>query len=109
MKKRILYAEANYQAIVRRNGYLVDKTAYIENLEQIDNPVFLRPRRFGKSLLCMMLESYYSVLFKDQFDQLFGQTWNRPKSDAASQYLFRTASGFFYGGNRRDSGDGGKL
>ena len=70
MKKRILYAEANYQAIVRRNGYLVDKTAYIENLEQIDNPVFLRPRRFGKSLLCMMLESYYSVLFKDQFDQL---------------------------------------
>ena len=75
MKKRILYAEANYQAIVRRNGYLVDKTAYIENLEQIDNPVFLRPRRFGKSLLCTMLESYYSILFKDQFDELFGHTW----------------------------------
>ena len=75
MKKRILYAEANYQAIVRRNGYLVDKTAYIENLEQIDNPVFLRPRRFGKSLLCTMMESYYSILFKDQFDELFGHTW----------------------------------
>ena len=75
MKKRVLYAEANYQAIVRRNGYLVDKTAYIESLEQIDNPVFLRPRRFGKSLLCTMLESYYSILFKDQFDELFGHTW----------------------------------
>ncbi len=59
MKKRILYAEANYPAIVRRNGYFVDKTDYIEKLEQIDNPVFLRPRRFGKSLLCTMLESYY--------------------------------------------------
>jgi hypothetical protein len=75
MKKRILYAEANYQAIVRRNGYLVDKTAYIEKLEQIDNPVFLRPRRFGKSLLCTLLESYYSILFKDRFDELFGHTW----------------------------------
>ena len=75
MKKRILYAEANYQAIVRRNGYFVDNTAYIEHLEQIDNPVFLRPRRFGKSLLCTMLESYYSILFKDQFDELFGHTW----------------------------------
>ena len=26
MKKRILYAEANYPAIVRRNGFFVDKT-----------------------------------------------------------------------------------
>ena len=30
MKKRILYAEANYQTIVRRSGYFVDKTVYIE-------------------------------------------------------------------------------
>ena len=51
MKKQILYAEANYQAIVRRNGYFVDKTAYIEKLEQINNPLLLRPSRFGKSLL----------------------------------------------------------
>jgi hypothetical protein len=75
MRKQILYAEANYQAIVRRNGYFVDKTNYIEKLEQIDNPVFLRPRRFGKSLLCTMLESYYSILYKDRFDELFGDTW----------------------------------
>ena len=75
MKKRILYAEANYPAIVRRNGFFVDKTAYIEKLEQFDNPVFLRPRRFGKSLLCTMLETYYSILYRDQFDELFGHTW----------------------------------
>jgi hypothetical protein len=74
-KKRILYAEANYQAIVRDNGYFVDKTDYIPKLEAIKNPVFLRPRRFGKSLLCTLLESYYSILFKDQFDELFGHTW----------------------------------
>ncbi len=75
MKKRILYAEANYQAIVRENGYFVDKTAYLAKLESVKNPVFLRPRRFGKSLLCTMLESYYSVLFKNKFDELFGHTW----------------------------------
>ncbi len=75
MKKRILYAEANYQAIVRENGYFVDKTAYIAKLESINNPVFLRPKRFGKSLLCTMLESYYSTLYKARFEQLFGHTW----------------------------------
>jgi hypothetical protein len=75
MKKRILYAEANYQAIVRDNGYFVDKTDYIQKLEAINNPVFLRPKRFGKSLLCTMLESYYSILYREQFDELFGHTW----------------------------------
>ena len=75
MKKRILYAEANYQAIVRENGYFVDKTAYIAKLESINNPVFLRPKRFGKSLLCTLLESYYSTLYKERFEQLFGHTW----------------------------------
>ncbi len=75
MKKQILYAEANYPAMVREHGYFVDKTAYIAKLESVKNPVFLRPRRFGKSLLCTMLESYYSVLYKNQFDELFGHTW----------------------------------
>ncbi len=75
MKKRILYAEASYSAMVRENGYFVDKTAYIAKLETINNPVFLRPRRFGKSLFCTMLEHYYSVLHANRFDELFGHTW----------------------------------
>ncbi|TYT75819.1 AAA family ATPase [Desulfobotulus mexicanus] len=75
MKKRILYGEANYPAIVRENGYFVDKTAYIQKLETVKNAVFLRPRRFGKSLLCTMLESYYSVLYKENFEEFFGHTW----------------------------------
>ena len=75
MKKRILYAEASYEAVVRENGYFVDKTEYIEKLEQINNPVFLRPRRFGKSLLCTMLEAYYDIRKKDRFHELFGHTW----------------------------------
>ncbi len=41
MKKRVLYSEANYAAIVREQGYFVDKTAYIAKLEQVENPVFI--------------------------------------------------------------------
>jgi hypothetical protein len=46
MKKRILYGVANYEEIVAKNGYFIDKTRYIPELEMIRNPVFLRPRRF---------------------------------------------------------------
>jgi len=75
MKKRILYAEASYEAIVQENGYFVDKTKYIATLEQVKNPVFLRPRRFGKSLFCTMLECYYDIRRKERFEELFGHTW----------------------------------
>ncbi len=75
MPKRILYAQADYEAIVRKNGYFVDKTAYIEKLERVENPIFLRPRRFGKTLLCRMLECYYNIRQQDEFEELFGHTW----------------------------------
>ena len=75
MKKRILYGVANYEEIVAENGYFIDKTRYIPRLEIIKNPVFLRPRRFGKSLWCRILECYYSIRMKDRFDELFGHTW----------------------------------
>ncbi len=46
MRKRVVYGEANYEALVRKHGYFVDKTRYIETLEMVENPVFLRPQRF---------------------------------------------------------------
>lgn len=75
MKKRILYGNANYEEIVSNNGYFVDKTQYIERIEAINCPVFLRPRRFGKSLWCRILECYYNIRQKDDFDRLFGDTY----------------------------------
>ncbi len=75
MKKRILYANANYEEIVAENGYFVDKTHYIAKLETVKNSVFLRPRRFGKSLWCRILECYYSIRQKDDFERLFGHTY----------------------------------
>jgi hypothetical protein len=75
VKPRVLYGEANYRAIVEQNGYYVDKTRYIYLLERFRSPVFLRPRRFGKSLLCTTLQYYYDINQAADFDDLFGKTW----------------------------------
>ena len=73
-KKQILYGEANYKNMVLENGYYVDKTGFISLLEKYKNPVFLRPRRFGKSLWCTTLAYYYDINEKDNFEKLFGHT-----------------------------------
>ncbi|MEM7133313.1 MAG: AAA family ATPase [Chloroflexota bacterium] len=75
MRKTIPYAVSNYVELVDDNGYFVDKTHYVAKLERIKNPVFLRPRRFGKSLWCRILEMYYSVNHVDDFERLFGDTY----------------------------------
>ena len=45
------YAIADFAILRERGFYYVDKTSYIPLLERYSAPVFLRPRRFGKSLL----------------------------------------------------------
>lgn len=88
MKKQILYSEANYAAIVRDRGYFVDKTPYIAELERVRNPVFLRPRRFGKSLLCSILRYYYDYNSAEQFEELFGHTWiGKNPTGQQNQYI----------------------
>jgi hypothetical protein len=74
MAKRVPYAVANYEKIVAEDFYFVDKTRFIRELETYQIPVFLRPRRFGKSLWCSVLECYYDINRKDRFEELFGNT-----------------------------------
>ena len=73
MKRKIPYGVMNWAEVVRE-CHFVDNTAYIRALEDVKTPVFLRPKRFGKSLWCSMLGYYYDVNFKDRFDALFGKT-----------------------------------
>ena len=88
MKRRVIYGESNYAAIVRKNGYFVDKTEYIAKLEAIENPVFLRPRRIGKSLFCSTLRCYYDLNYASSFDELFGQTWiGQHPTPSHNQYI----------------------
>jgi len=77
MTKKILYGKSNFEAIIEGNGYYVDKTHFIEKLESIgaDYLLFLRPRRFGKSLFISTLEHYYDINRAGQFDELFGKLY----------------------------------
>ena len=54
----ILYGVADYAELRKRNGWFIDRTAKIRDLEATAYAVFLRPRRFGKSLFVSMLEYY---------------------------------------------------
>ena len=69
------YAVANYVEMRERGFYYVDKTMFIPDLELYKAPVFLRPRRFGKSLLVSMLAAYYDLNMADRFTELFGDTY----------------------------------
>ena len=70
----ILYGVADYAEIRKSNAWFVDRTAKLRDLEATRYAVFLRPRRFGKSLLLSILEAYYDVAYADRFEQLFGGT-----------------------------------
>jgi len=59
---------------IRTEGYCyIDKTGYIPALEKSGSfLLFVRPRRFGKSLFINMLRCYYDLAEKDNFERLFG-------------------------------------
>ncbi|MBQ6338108.1 MAG: AAA family ATPase [Kiritimatiellae bacterium] len=72
-KRKIPYGVINWATLVRECLF-VDNTSYIRKLEDVATPVFLRPKRFGKSIMCSMLAHYYDIGLKDRFDELFGMT-----------------------------------
>ena len=75
-RKRIPYGMMNFEALREDDCYYVDKTRFIEKIEQANKFFFyIRPRRFGKSLTVSMLRYYYNILTADKFDKLFGDLW----------------------------------
>ena len=74
--KRIPYGVSNFVKVVEENQYYVDKTMYLPLLEnQPASLFFIRPRRFGKSIFLSMLQAYYDLSQKDEFDKRFGNLW----------------------------------
>ncbi len=70
----ILYGVADYAEIRKANAWFVDRTAKIRDLEATRYALFLRPRRFGKSLLTSILQAYYDVRYASRFDEFFSGT-----------------------------------
>ena len=86
--KQIMYGVTDFARIRAENGYFVDRTALIRELERTSYALFLRPRRFGKSLLCSILQCYYDVDYADRFDELFGGLdIGRDPTDERGKYL----------------------
>lgn len=71
--RRIPYGMMNFVAVREDNCYYVDKTRFIEKVEEANKFFFfIRPRRFGKSLTMSMLHHYYDINQTDNFEKLYG-------------------------------------
>ena len=75
--KKLPNGISNYEELIE-DGYLyVDKTMYIEKMENLSDKkiMFLRPRKFGKTLFTSVLENYYDIRKVEKFEKLFGETY----------------------------------
>ncbi len=90
--KQIPYGLADYERLVQKNCYYVDKTMYLKALEDAgDYLFFIRPRRFGKSLFLSVMEAYYDVYYKDRFEEFFRDTaiYSRPTGERAAYLMLK--------------------
>jgi len=75
--KKLPNGISNYERLVEDGYCYVDKTEYIEKLENLSDSyiMFLRPRKFGKTLFTSVLENYYDIQKAEKFETLFGETY----------------------------------
>ena len=81
---KLPYGISNYQELIKDGYYYVDKTPFIDKLESLPEKriMFLRPRKFGKTLFTSTLENYYDKQKEEKFQKLYGETYigkNPPK------------------------------
>ena len=89
---KLPYGLSDFKRIIEEKYYYIDKTNFIEKIENSsDFLFFLRPRRFGKSLTISMLYYYYDIYFKDEFNSIFKDTYilNNPTPLKSSFYILR--------------------
>ena len=91
--KKLPNGISNYEELIE-DGYLyVDKTMYIEKMENLSDKkiMFLRPRKFGKTLFTSVLENYYDIRKVEKFEKLFGETYigKNPTSNKNRYHILR--------------------
>jgi len=90
--KKIPYGLSDFKRVKVENYYYIDKTRFIQTIEdEASFLFFLRPRRFGKSLTIAMLEAYYDVYYASQFNEIFKDTYilENPTEFKSSFYIMR--------------------
>ncbi len=70
---KFAYGVSDFRKIVTEGRFYKDRTDKIALIEEHgEYLLFLRPRRFGKSLLLSMLANYYDIAKKEEFEKNFG-------------------------------------
>lgn len=70
---KLPYGNSDFYSLRTEGFVYLDRTHYIPLLENAGKQlIFLRPRRFGKSLLLSTLAHYYDINRKAEFEKLFG-------------------------------------
>ncbi|SFK07291.1 Predicted AAA-ATPase, partial [Succinivibrio dextrinosolvens] len=78
MKKDVLLYTGgeDFAEIINGGGYFVDKTAYLKELlitDAIKNSLFIRPRRFGKTLNLDMIRQFCRLNYQNPGDKSYQQ------------------------------------
>lgn len=70
MKRTIAIGIQNYNEIIEKNCFYIDKTLFIKEWwESMDSVTLItRPRRFGKTLNMSMVEQFFSVNYAGRND-----------------------------------------
>ena len=86
---KIPYGISGFETIRKEGFKYVDKTSYIRNIETERYCMYVRPRRFGKTLFTTTLDAYYSIDKKDEYDELFRglDIYNNPTEKKNSYYV----------------------
>jgi len=87
---KLPYGVSNFTKLAKEEYYFVDRTAFIAQLEQMNEPYlfYLRPRRFGKTLFVSMLQCYYGLEYAAQFTEIFGNyAIGQTPTPLANRYL----------------------
>ena len=87
---KIPYGQSNFKLLIEDGFFYQDRTDYIQSLESFDSRfvVYLRPRRFGKSLFVSMLKYYYALEHQSDFNALFGNlAIGRSPTPLANTYM----------------------
>lgn len=72
-KLKFPYGNNDFYQLITENYLYVDRTDRVAQLEEVGKTLlFLRPRRYGKSLLLSTLENYYDIAKAAEFERLFG-------------------------------------
>ena len=91
MVKDLPTSQTKLLTIIREGYAFVDKTQSIETYETSKSRVslFLRPRRFGKTMFIQMLKYYYDVALKDESARIFEGTYiaSHPTEKKSGYYV----------------------